>query len=190
MSGLDKILAEIQSDAEISAKKHIDKANVLAEEISKKSQEDIDKKAKEFDQISNAKATHIMERARSAAELESRKILLNKKQELIARALNAAKDKLQNLDDNSYFDVLIHLAKTYTSKDTCKMQLSKDDLKRLPKDFESKLPTQIKLSKESADIKNGFLLIYEGIDINCSFDALFEDKAEQLQDKAASILFN
>ncbi len=190
MSGLEKILAEIENDANEAAKTQIDTAKNKAAEIFESTSQEIKKASAEYEHKNKLDTEHILERAKSAAELESRKLLLNKKQELINKALTAAKEKLQNLSEIEYFQVLTKLIDSYKTDEKGVMKLSKSDLDRLPADFEKTLPPQIKLSKESADIKNGFLLIYEGIDINCSFDALFEDKAEQLQDKAASILFN
>ncbi len=190
MSGLEKILAEIQNDANEAAKSQIETAKKKADEISENTSKEIAKATAEYEHKNKLEGEHILERAKSAAELESRKLLLNKKQELITKALTAAKSKLETLSADEYFQTLQKLLNAYKTDDKGIMKLSKSDLKRLPADFEKGLPPQIKLSKESADIKNGFLLIYEGIDINCSFDALFEDKAEQLQDKAASILFN
>ena len=44
-------------------------------------------------------------------------------------------------------------------------------------------------SKTPCDLPDGFLLVYGGIDVNCTFDALFEAEADALQDIAGGLLF-
>ena len=45
------------------------------------------------------------------------------------------------------------------------------------------------VSKTPCDLPDGFLLVYGGIDVNCTFDALFEAEADALQDIAGGRLF-
>lgn len=65
----------------------------------------------------------------------------------------------------------------------------------MPKSFEASvqngLPKGAKLvlSDQTAAIDGGFLLVYGGIEENCSFEALFESDKERLQDAAQELLF-
>ena len=45
------------------------------------------------------------------------------------------------------------------------------------------------ISQAPADIESGFLLVYGGMDINCTFRAVFEDAADELRDAAGRLLF-
>ena len=45
------------------------------------------------------------------------------------------------------------------------------------------------VSGKAADIADGFVLQYSGIDENCTFDALFAEKQELLRDKIREILW-
>ena len=47
----------------------------------------------------------------------------------------------------------------------------------------------LKISEEAAEIKNGFVLDFGGIEENCTFDALIDQNIEELQDKVKSLLF-
>ncbi len=189
MSGLDKIIAEIQNDANKAAQLQLEEAQKLADSVIKETEELIAKNKAECEKSALANKEDILERAKSAAELESRKILLKTKQELIESTIKEAMEKLSTLPVDEYCDVLLKLVKKYEGGEKAVMALSKNDIDRMPKDFASKLPSNISIGKDPADIQNGFLLILEGIDINCSFEALFNDKLEELQDKVASILF-
>ena len=66
----------------------------------------------------------------------------------------------------------------------------------MPQDFAEKADTQakkasgtLKLSPEAKLISGGLILSYGGIEENCSFEALFDAQKEQMQDKAATLLF-
>ena len=74
------------------------------------------------------------------------------------------------------------------------MRLNAADLARLPAGFEDRLNKavgrgHITVSKTPCDLPDGFLLVYGGIDVNCTFDALFEAEADALQDIAGGLLF-
>ena len=74
--------------------------------------------------------------------------------------------------------------------------LGEADRKRMPADFPKKLenvlPKGASLTVSdtpSPSVEGGFLLIYGGIEENCTFRALFDAKREALQDIANQILF-
>ena len=75
------------------------------------------------------------------------------------------------------------------------MKLGSRDLGRLPADFEQKLAgvlpagTTLTLSREPAELSDGFLLLYGGIEENCSFRAVLSARKEEMQDKVCGILF-
>lgn len=189
MTGLEKIIQQIENDSNASVSQVIGEAQSLAANVLSDAKAVInDKKALHQKEMDALKAT-VLERAKSSAELESRKIILSKKLSLISKAIDEAMEKLSSLPTQDYFELLLKLTEKYASDDKAEMQLSQKDLQRLPSDFTSKLPKNINLSETVAKIDNGFLLIFDGIDINCSFSALFNDKTEELQDKTSSILF-
>ncbi len=45
------------------------------------------------------------------------------------------------------------------------------------------------LKKEPKAIPDGFVLVYGGVEENCTLKALFDVKKDQLQDKVNEILF-
>ena len=47
----------------------------------------------------------------------------------------------------------------------------------------------LKLMKEARQIEDGFILVYGGIEENCTFRALLDAKKDQLQDQVNRILF-
>lgn len=193
MTGIENITAIIIKEAEENARQIISEAEEKAKILLDKAKITADEKAADIEKESTLQARDILERAKSAAELEKKKCILKAKQEIISDIISEAKNKLENLSDEEYFKVLIRLVEKYATSQEGEMVLGSRDLERLPKDFKEKVNAAAKgclsISDKSADIKNGFLLIYGGIDINCTFDALFEDSAERLQDIVASKVF-
>lgn len=189
MSGLEKILAEIKNDASEVAKTKVEDAQRQADEILDKARKEAEEKKAAAEKEKEIKVQNILDRAESSAEFEKRKTILAKKQELVSKIIKESKDELADLDEKKYFEVLAKLAKNHGIKENATMALCKKDLDRLPDGFVESLGKNITVSKEAADIKTGFLLIYDGINVNCSFDALFAEITEELQDKVASVLF-
>lgn len=192
-TGIENIIAIIRQDADESARHIIFQAQDDAKKILDEGKKLGGEKATAFENEASHKAKDIYDRAKSAAELEMKKNLLKAKQEIIADVIAEAKNKLEALPADKYFAVLCRLVEKYSTAQDGIMRMNKSDLERLPSDFEdaikAKSKGEIALSREPAPIKNGFLLIYGGIDINCTFDALFEDSAEALQDIVSGILF-
>ena len=76
------------------------------------------------------------------------------------------------------------------------LSFSAKDLKRLPSDFASKASEiaaknngKIKIADEAADIEDGFILSYGGIEENCTLKALFSEKEDELRDCVHSVLW-
>ena len=191
MTGLENIVSIIRQDAQSEAEAIIAKAQAEADKIIDKARAEAQEKSTQLTKGGSDKANDIIERAESAAQLETKKALLFSKQHLLKSVIDEAKLQLEGLEDKEYFDVLLQLVKKYSAQKDGFMLLNANDLERIPADFEKKIQEigNITIKKEPANIKNGFLLIYGGIDINCTFDALFEDSAEALQDIVSDILF-
>ena len=91
--------------------------------------------------------------------------------------------------------MLLKLLSSNVQKNDGEIRLSSEDLKRLPADFEEKAAAiakekggSLRLSKEPAAIKDGFLLVYGYIEENCSLDAVFAAEKDSLTDLIHSML--
>jgi len=193
MTGLDKILAQINSDTERTCediknrsiqqcKDVINSATIEAKNIAQKAAENAE----------NIKEDIIL-RAQSAAELQKSSVMLSAKQQIIARALDNALGYLIDLPQEKYFSLLYDMIEKYSEALDGEIHLSSRDLKRLPVDFLKNINTRSKgnlsLSQKPADIDGGFVLVYGGVDINCGFSALFAAETEHFSDEISRILF-
>ncbi len=188
MSGLDNILSRldkectsqceaIREEAEKNAARKIEEAKETAASILQQQMATAHKEAE-----------IIISKAESSAAADERKTLLAVKVELINGILEKALNKLYNLDEPSYFSVLAKLAQKNSLDSHGIMYLSERDLKRMPASFKDELKN-ITISDEAASIKDGFILKYGDIEVNCSFSAMLGASKDELKAVAGEVLF-
>ena len=193
-TGLDRIIEQILADAEAKAAEQV----AAAEEEAKKTLADAAVEAEQKANIllagSEKVGADIKARAASTAEFTRRRTVLAAKQNAIRDVIAAAQKELHDLPDNEYFSVLLKLAQKNALPGDAEMQLNEKDLARMPQDFSAQLKmavpgTNITVSNTPCNIPDGFLLVYGGIDVNCTFASLFEAAGDTLQDLAGGMLF-
>lgn len=196
MTGLEKITTQIQEEAKASAAAKLEAAQREADAIlaeAREACESLEAEAAEKNAV--FKANHDG-RVKSSAEQQRRTALLRAKQEIIAEVIEKAYVTLKEEDVQSYFLTMEKILKTYVLAEAGEIYFSAADLARMPADFEKKIAAAAKakggslvLKKEPKEIADGFILVYGGIEENCTLRALFDAKRDQLQDKVNEILF-
>lgn len=193
MNGLDKILDEIKMESDEVSASIIKEAQDKASEIARQARQKGEEAVKRIDGDTKQKCDDILARGRSASELYKRKEALKAKQDIISRVLLDAKTTLLNLPEDKYFERILQMIEKHALEEEGEIAFSERDKKRLPKLFEAKLKlaskNKLKLAQQPARIDGGFLLLYGGIEETCSFEALFSDMHEQLQDEVRTMLF-
>ncbi|MDO5015195.1 MAG: V-type ATP synthase subunit E family protein [Clostridia bacterium] len=195
MAGLENILNKISADSAAKVENIIFQAETEASEILAKAKEEAEKQSKLSLENAEKEADNIIARAESSAKLDSQNTKLETENEIIEDSINSALSQLNDLPDSEYFDVIKKLVKKYASNKQGVAFFSKRDLDRLPANFESDLNSllsdeaKLVISNEPIAIKNGVVLEYGEVDINCTFDALASDIKDQLKDKIYKILF-
>lgn len=194
MTGLDKIITQIKLDADNTAQHILSKNDAECSKLISEAEAKAAEILKEGEVIAQKKYDDIIARANSTAELEDRKIMLSSRQEVIASMINSTLTTVKNLPDDKYFELIYKMIAKYSEKADGVIYLGKADLDRLPADFEAKANKASKgmlsLSDTSAAIDSGFILVYGGVDVNCSFNALFSDNSEKISDAVSKLLFS
>lgn len=196
MTGLDKIKQNILDEATESAKSSMDEAKAKARQIEEQNKAEAKKKCAEISQKTEAQLVQIKERTKSSMELERSRKMLETKQTLIAEVIDNAKAQIRELPDEEYFALLLKIADKAIHEGDGIVFLSSKDLARMPKDFEDKIKAiaegrqaKMSVSKDAIDIEGGFVLSYGGIEENCTLEAIFADKKEELSDLVQKLLF-
>ena len=196
MAGLDKILNQIIADAEQSAANRLEAARQEANQMIEEAKHICEQMAAEADK-KEAEAKIFQEsRIQSSVEQQRRTILLRTKQEFIQELIQETYENIKNQATEDYFDTLEKLIGTYAWPQEGEIYFSQKDLARMPKDFDERIAQaakkrggQLKRMNEPRPIPEGFILVYGGIEENCTFKSLIDSRKDELLDKVNQILF-
>ncbi len=163
-------------------------------------------------------AAERLERLKSAAQMERRKLELSAKQEVLTEAFDQALERLCTLPDEEYIQLLTALVlRAVTTGDRSRIgkavvvaaneALVKEVAPELPDSltdskvgaFLGKMVNSataqitgtglLTLSEETRPIRGGFILVDGPVEVNCSFEAMLRLQREKLEKPAAEILF-
>ena len=195
MNGLDSIVALILEEAKGEAEGILADAQKQAGELLAEADREAQNQVEEKRELAKKQADSIRAAKVSAAHLNGRERILAAKGKAIDQILNEARHSLLSLPEGQYFAMLKKLILSHARSGEGEMLLSQEDRERLPKRFLKELNGEIKggsltLSEEAAPIGGGVILRYGGVEENCSLDALFRDRQEELQDRVAQVLFH
>lgn len=196
MTGLDKILADIQAEAQAEAESAIRQAENDAADILANAQADTDAACARILAEAQRQVDGIERAGASAAELRRRRAVLEAKQAILSQIMDSALETLHALPDADYFALLVRLAAAGAELRPGELLLSARDLARLPDGFEQAvrdaLPqgAALTVSGEARPIDGGFILKYGDVEQNCSFRAIFNARHEEMTDKARAVLFS
>ena len=194
MTGLEKILSQIEKESDDRCQELQDNAEKKAKEIIADAEGQAQELLNERKAQADKKAQTVDRSAQSSKELEKSRILLAARLESIDEVLEKALEVIKALPKREYFDILKELIVKNAGNGEGTLRLSKADSARLPANFVEgvnnalKKGSSVKLG-DCADIDSGFVLTYGEVDINCSFDAIAASKREELRDALNSLLF-
>lgn len=189
MSGLNKIIDDIQKDAltlqeEILQKAKEEAAQYREEELKKIEELKVSLKSETENEIDS-----VLQRGKSTALLQERKLILNAKGTIIQELIEDSLEKLYAMEDKEYFSLVLSMVKNNVLPMEGKIIFSKKDVARVTDSLINELNQyQLTLSEETREIKGGCILQYKDIEVNCSFEAYVQAFRESLQDKVHALL--
>ena len=195
MTGLEQIIKQIEDDAAASAASIRRDAEEKAAQIAQEARSRGDARAQEIAEQAKEKVKDLQSRAESAAALQKRQSILAAKQQIIRELMDKSLRAMDALAPADYFANIQKLVHKYALAQNGEIFFSQRDLDRLPKGFEQELAQAVpaggslKISREPRNMEGGFVLVYGGVEQNCSFAALFDAARDSLQDKLHALLF-
>ena len=196
MTGLEKIINQIQEDARKDSDGIIAQAKEKADEILTQARADAKQIQDEIFRKSEKDIANYRKRAQSSADMKKRTAILKAKQETISEILEKAYEAVCSEDVSSYFNRIERMLQIYVQPGDGIISFSQKDLDRMPKDFPEKIQEtaknakgSLKLSEKGIPIENGFVLSYGGIEENCTLRAVFDMKKDELTDKVHKMLY-
>ena len=196
MSGLDKMKAQILKEAETSAQEILSKAREEAQKIMRNAQEEADGQALKIAAKAEKDALDHTSRAASAQDMKRKQAYLAAKQEVIREILRKAYRRILDLDDREYFEFMEKLLEKYVLPEKGEIRFNEKDLSRMPEGFSGRVKNiaeekggSLEISGQPCTAEGGFLLVYGGVEENCTIKAVFESKREELSDQVNRMLF-
>lgn len=196
MTGLEKIKSRILETAQKEADAIIEEANRRSEEILGNARSEAEKVVSGIRKKSASDIDNYKRRVSSSNDLYRRTEVLKSKQAVIAEVIEKAYQEICDMDRDAYFDMLEKMIEKYALADDGEICFSGKDLEAMPLGFGLKISKAAKkaggtlvLSKEGKNIENGFILVYGGIEENCTIRALFDAKREEMQDTVNALLY-
>lgn len=197
MTGLEKMKSQILDEAGKAADVKVAEAKAQAEELIQAARTEAAREAESISRKSEAEVANYKERAASSMDLQKRSRILEAKQAVIAEVLDKAYEKVSTMEKDEYFSMLLKLVGKYALAQAGEICFSAKDLERLPSGFEEQAGEiaagkggSLKVSRETRDIPNGFVLVYGGVEENCTLKAMFEAKRDELADKVNHLIFS
>ena len=197
MTGLEKITDQILAGAKQEAEEILRQAKSQANEILAAAKLKAEEITAGIQKKSASDVESCRSRVASANDLFYRTETLRRKQEVIAQVIEAAYEKVCSMDAADYFEMLEKIIEKNALAQDGEICFSQKDLKRMPADFKDRISAAAKraggtltLSKESRKIENGFVLVYGGMEENCTIRAIFDSRRDALQDQVNALLFS
>ena len=193
MNGMEKITARMKEDAARSLSELNEQTEQELRRIREESAARAEKERETAGGHAHLAAQERYERLCSAAEMETRKLTLSAKQEVLAETYDRALEILCSMPREEYLSLLVHLLKAAGGKGDEKIALSAKDRDEMGETLveraNKELNAHYTLAGEAADIRAGLVLISEECDVNCSFETLLALSREKTERGAAKLLF-
>lgn len=196
MTGLEKMKSQILDEARAAAADKIAEAKAQADKMIQTAEAEAARKAESISQKSKAEVANYQERVASSIDLKRRTEILKAKQEVIAEVLERAYEKMNTMGQQEYFAMLLKMVDKYVLDQEGEICFSAADLTRLPAGFEAEVEKiaaarggSLKVSREGRKIESGFILIYGGIEENCTLQAMFDARRDELSDRVNRLIF-
>ena len=193
MNGIERITRRIAGDAQEAADARLSQARAEAEQIAAQYRAQADAIQKDLAERGEKAAAEREERLISMAQMEARKVILAAKQETVNRAYDRALEKLCTLPEERYIEVLAGLLEDASATGTEEAVFSAKDRKTVGQKAvdraNGKGKRHLTLSKDTADIRGGFILRGRNVEVNCSFETLVRLQKGQGSGDVARLLF-
>ncbi len=196
MTGIEKITQRIDADAQAEVDAILSRAQEQADATAQRYQAQAEQVSAEALAKGEADAREREERLCSAAEMQSRQLLLKTRQEMLDEAFQLALEKLQSLPPAEMTELLAKLAAQASSSgkeqvvldEATRAQCGPQVVARANELLGGK--GKLSLSPETGRFQGGLVLSDGGVEVNCAFPTLVRLARNQTAGEVAKVLFD
>ncbi len=198
MNGIEKITARISQDAQNEIDRLNAETDAKVAEIAAQAQAQAEKEGREIRERGRRAAAERLERLKSAAQMETGKLVLGAKQDMVGEAFDLALKDLCSLPEKQYVSLLTRLALEASTTGKEQLVFSQKDRARIGKQvviaandaLTKKGGTgRLTLAQETRRIRAGFIMLDGDVEVNCAFETLVRLQREKLELTVARTLF-
>lgn len=195
---VEKITSKILEDAKFQADSIMVDAKLRADSIIKDAQEKADSLLEDYKTRGEEERNKLIERKKSVAEIDGRKLTLQIKQDMIGKAFQLAADKIANMDREKYIEFLRHsiedsgiFSGEILMNETQRKELGKELVDAANKGIKSEAgeETSFVLSEETRPMVGGFMIKKGDIYFNGSLENLLLEEKEKIISSVVEKLF-
>ena len=195
MDGIEKITGRIAEDAGREVDGILTEARRQADEITARYEAQAKRESEEILARGKRNAEERVERLASVAQLDARKLELAAKQEMLSKAYDLALEKLVNLPDKEYVNLLADLAVKASSTGREAVIFSQKDRARYGKAVVTQANEKLgdghlTMSEQSRPIQGGLILSDGDVEVNCTFETLVRLQRGEMDREVAKVLFD
>ena len=195
MDGIEKITGRIAADAGREIDDINAEARRQADEITARYEAQAQRESEEIISRGRRNADERVERLASVAQLDARKLELAAKQEMLSKAYDLALEKLVNLPDKEYVNLLADLAVKASSTGREVVIFSQKDRARYGKAVVTQANEKLgdghlTMSEQSRPIQGGLILSDGDVEVNCTFETLVRLQRGEMDREVAKVLFD
>ena len=195
MNGIEKITQRIDADTQAEIDRILADAREKAAEITGKYKSQADAEAVSLAAKNEKTAAEREERLVSVAQMESRKVTLAAKQEVVEKAYQLALEKLRTMPAERYTAVLADLLVQAAPNGRGAVIFAPEEKKRIGEAAVRAANARLNggkltLSEETRPLKGGFILSDGKVEVNCSFDTLVRLQKTETAGEVAKRLFS
>ena len=181
MTGIEKITARIQADAQQEIDAVLAEANRQAAEINARYAAQAKQAEAEILEKSRQSAAELRQRRNSSAQMDAKKQELAAKQALLDEAFQLAYEKLTQLPEGEYGDLLANLAVRASVSGKEQLIFSQADRAAFGGKVTAKAngllakagkTAELTLSPTTGDFQGGLLICDGDVEVNCTFETL------------------
>ena len=195
MDGIEKITGRIAADASQEIAAIQAEARRQADEIAGRYEAQAQRESADILARGRRAADERVERLASVAQLDARKLELAAKQEMLSKAYDLALEKLVNLPDKEYVNLLADLAVKASSTGREAVIFSQKDRARYGKAVVTQANEKLgdghlTMSEQSRPIQGGLILSDGDVEVNCTFETLVRLQRGEMDREVAKVLFD
>lgn len=189
--GKEAIIEKILSDARLRADAAIGEANAKADEILSAAAEQCKAYYSNSKSAEDVAVKDIISRSRTVAELDSKKLILGAKSEILDRVFDLALKKARELDKAEYKKLITGMLMTAEDGDVVTVSEREADIvtRALVADIAKKKGIKLTLSESRGDFDGGIILSGRGVDKNLTLEVEFDILRDSIESQIAKELF-